>query len=132
VLSADGSGTLQRATGPVKAGSSANTVVFVYKAAPGGLEDGTLTLTVPDGWSGPSIGSHDPGYTTATAGSVGASGSTITLSHVWLSSGSTLTIIYGSRTGGGPGAQAPKGKLGPAVWHAAEQSTPSGTLKPLK
>jgi hypothetical protein len=132
VLSADGSGSLLRATGPVTAGSGGNTVVFVYQAAPGGLEDGALTLSVPNGWSGPSTGSHDAGYTTATAGSVGANGRTITLSHVYLSSGATLTIIYGSRAGGGPGAQAPKGKLGPTVWHASEQSTPSGTLKPLK
>jgi hypothetical protein len=116
----------------VAAASTGNTVVFVYKAAPGGIEDGTLTMTVPDGWSGPSTGSHDPGYITATAGSTSTSGRRITLSDVYLSSDATLTIIYGSRAGGGPGAQAPKSKLGPTVWHASEQSTPSGTLKPLK
>jgi hypothetical protein len=116
----------------VTAGSAGNTVVFIYQAAPGGIEDGTITATVPDGWSGPSTGSHDPGYVSATAGSTGTSGRTITLSHVYLSSGATLTIIYGSRSGGGPGAQAPKGKLGPTIWKASEQSTPTGTLKPLK
>jgi hypothetical protein len=131
VISADGSGTLRRASGPAAPGSPGNTVVFMFQAAPGGIQDGTITLTVPDGWSGPSTGSGDPGYVSATAGSLATSGQTITLSHVYLQSGSTMSIVYGSRTGGGPGANAPK-HVGPALWPVSEQSTPGGKLRRVR
>jgi hypothetical protein len=132
VLSADGSGTLSRATGPVVPGSSGNTVVFVYRAAPGGLQDGTLTLTVPPGWSQPSAAPSDKGFTTASAGQVSVHGRAIVLTHVFLSSGAGLTVIYGSRTAGGPGADAPSVHVGPARWPTAEQTTTAGRLRPLR
>jgi alpha-tubulin suppressor-like RCC1 family protein len=131
VISSDGSGSLRRASGPVSPGSSGNTVVFLFQAAPGGIQDGTLTLTVPDGWSGPATDGGDAGYVVATAGSIAMSGQTITLSHVYLASGSTMSIIYGSRTGNGPGASAPK-HVGPMLWSVAEESTPTGTLRRLR
>ena len=131
VLSADGSGTLHRASGPVAPGSKGNTVVFFFEAAPGGLQDGTVTLTVPTGWSAPSTSSHDAGYVISTGGSISTSGQTITLTHVYLESGETLSVVYGSRSGGGPGASAGKSS-GPVLWQTAEASTPSGKLKSLR
>jgi hypothetical protein len=131
VLSRDGSGRLLRASGPAAPGSAGNTVVFVYEAGPGGLEDGTLRLDVPDGWSAPSAKGGDAGYTIATTGSLSVSGQTITISHVSLAGGATLGVVYGSRTGGGPGARAPK-HVGPRVWRAAEASTSNGKLATLR
>jgi hypothetical protein len=130
VLSPDGAGTLARASGPVAAGSKGNTIVFTYRAGTGGLQDGAVVLTVPDGWSAPSTSPQDPGYVTASTGTVSVSGHTITVAGVTLASGASLTIVYGSRAGGGPGASAPA-KLGPTVWPAAERSSTDGTLKPL-
>lgn len=131
VLAPDGSGTLQRASGPVKAGSSGNTVVFVYTPANGGINDGTIALTVPPGWNHPSLRAGDRGYVTASTGSVSVSGETITVSGVTLATRQSLTLVYGSRAGGGSGASAPSGNVGPAVWPAAERSSSNGTLRPL-
>ena len=131
VLSRDGSGRLLRASGSTAPGSASNTVVFVYEAGPGGLQDGTLELDVPGGWSAPSVKGGDAGYTIATTGSLSVSGQTITISHVTLASGATLSVVYGSRTGGGAGARAPK-RVGPRVWRAAEASTSNGKLQTLR
>jgi hypothetical protein len=131
VISSDGSGTLARATGSVKGGTHGNTVAFVYTAAAGGMADGIVTIRVPDGWSTPSIKATDAGFVAASAGNLSVSGNTIMVSNVTLGTGATLTVIYGSRAGGGPGASSPK-SVGPRIWNASQQSTPSGTLKPLK
>jgi alpha-tubulin suppressor-like RCC1 family protein len=125
VLSPDGSGTLTRASGPVTAGSSGSTVVWTYTAALGGLSDGTLELTVPAGWSVPSTNPKDPGYVTTSPGSLTVSGRTITVSGLTLSSGGIVTIAYGSRAGGGPGAQVPNGDPGPRTWAAKSRSSPT-------
>jgi hypothetical protein len=102
------------------------------RAAAGGLQDGTVTLTVPAGWSPPSVHGGDPGYTAATAGHLSVSGRVITLSDVYLASGSTMSVIYGSRSGGGPGATAPRSHLGPTLWPVSEQSTTAGRLRRLR
>ncbi|HEV2591360.1 MAG TPA: hypothetical protein VGU02_05640 [Gaiellaceae bacterium] len=58
-------------------------------------------------------------------------GQTITLQHVYLTSGSILTVVFGSRSGGGPGARAPS-QPGPLLWRTTEASTAAGTLTPLR
>lgn len=132
VLAPDGSGRLQRASGPAKPASSGNTVVFTYTAGNGGMSNGTITITVPPRWSPPSSRGRDPGCVTASAGSVRVSGRTISITGVTLNSGQTLTIVYGSRSGGGAGAKAPAGNVGPSVWPAAESSSSAGRLTPLR
>jgi hypothetical protein len=131
ILSADGTGTLYRASGPVTPGSNGNTIVFLFDAAPGGLQDGSITLSVPNGWTAPSTDPHNPGYVVTTNGSISTASQTITLRHVTLPSNGRLSIVYGSRTGGGSGAQAGTSS-GPNIWHLAEASTSTGKLRALR
>jgi len=126
VLAPDGSGSLYRATGDATPGSPGNTVVFVFEAAAGGVSGGRLELTVPAGWSAPSTQASDPGYVTASPGAIAVHGQVIELSGLTLKSGDTVTIVYGSRAGGGPGATAAGGAAGPHFWRAREQSSSGG------
>src|SRR5207253_4403393 len=107
VVAKDGSGTLTTPTNTVGVGSTGNTIVFTYTAPTGGLSAGTVTLTVPGGWSTLSPTGNDPGFTVASAGTPSVSGQTFTASNLTLASGDTLTITYGYTGGGGPGATAP-------------------------
>lgn len=132
VLSPDGAGRLARATGSVVKGSVGNTVVFIYIAGSGGIADGELTLTVPAGWSAPSTGNQDAGYSIATAGNIVVRSRTIVVSHLYLAGGGVLTVIYGSRTAGGPGSTASRASVGPTTWPTEERSTPAGILRALK
>lgn len=126
---ADGSGTMSTTTSSVTAGSSANTITFTYTAA-GGVSGGSISLAVPSGWSVPSTTSTAGGYTTASTGTVGVSGQTITVSGVTLTAGATMTITYASTAGSGPGATAPT-TAAQQLWTTHEQSTTSGTLTGL-
>jgi Mg-chelatase subunit ChlD len=126
----DGSGTLTTPTTSVIAGSTGNTLVFSYTAAAGGMSDGEITVAVPSGWSAPSTAPTSPGYTTANAGTVSATGSTIHVSAVTLAGDSTLTITYGNDGSGGPGATA-SSTVGPQTWQAQQRSTATGTLTNL-
>ncbi len=60
--------------------SSANTIVFTYTAAAGGMVNGSLSLDVPPGWSAPSTVSSAPGAVTASLGAASVAGRTITVS----------------------------------------------------
>ena len=53
VDAADGSRTLTTSTTNVANGSTGNTITFTYKAATGGISNGTITLAVPAGWADP-------------------------------------------------------------------------------
>jgi hypothetical protein len=103
----DGSGTLTVSPTSVPVGSSGDTFVFTYTAAAGGLSSGELELTVPTGWSTPSVTPSAAGYVTSTCGVVSVGSSLIAVSHVTLASGASCTITYGSQAGGGPGVFAP-------------------------
>jgi len=131
VLSPDGSGELQRATGDVAAGARGATVVFVFVADKGGLLDGELQLVVPQGWSNPSTDAASAGYVTASPGAVRVRGRTISISGLSLRTGEIVTVVYGSRAHGGPGANAPTGVTGPQLWAATERSSAQGRLKAL-
>jgi alpha-tubulin suppressor-like RCC1 family protein len=129
VLSPDGSGTLTRASGPVTAGAQGNTVVWVFTAAKGGMSEGALELTVPAGWSAPSTNPKDPGYVTASPGTVAVSGRVITVSGLTLPSGGIVTVTYGSRAGGGTGAEAGNGQR---PWSGQARSSAGGRLARLR
>lgn len=131
VLSRDGSGTLLRASGSVAPGSHGDTVVFVFTTAKGGLSGGAIQLTVPAGWTDPSTDPASGGYVSASPGSVTVNGRRITISDLTLADTELLTIVYGSRSGGGPGASAPAGGLGPSIWPVSERSSVSGSFKRL-
>ena len=79
-LAVDGSGTLTTPTTNVAASSAGNTLTFTYTAATGGMRNGSVTLVVPTGWSAPSTTGTAAGYTTASTGTVGVAGQTITVS----------------------------------------------------
>jgi hypothetical protein len=130
VASADGSGKLSTQRTVVSALQTGTTTAFTYTAAPGGTVLGTVKLVVPNGWSAPSTAPLTAGYTTSSSGTLTISSRTIFVTGVTLSSGAQLTITYGARTGGGPGATAP-GVVGTETWTAGERSTTSGTLTAL-
>ncbi len=126
-LSADGSGTMSPSPTSVTAGSTGNTITFTYTAATGGMSNGAVELTVPTGWSAPSLTGLAAGYTTASTGTVGVSGQVITVSGVTLAGGATMTIIYGSKASGGPGATAAT-TAGSQTWTTRQKSTSGGNL----
>jgi len=139
-LGLDGSGTLTSSASTVVASSKGNKLTFTYTAAKGfayngpggskqstagGLSDGSLTLTVPSGWSVPSTSSTAAGYTTASCATtvpptctVAVSGRNITVSGLSLTAGQTVKVIYGAKTG----ATAPS-TTGKQTWVAQEQAT---------
>jgi hypothetical protein len=88
--------------------STSQPVTFTYIApSPAGLSNGAVTLTIPTGWSPPSTSPSAAGYTTASAGTVSVSGSTVTVTALNLDPGATVAIHYGDSSGGGGGALAP-------------------------
>jgi hypothetical protein len=131
VYARDGSGTLTTPTTSVAHGSTGNTIVFTYTVAAGGIKDGTLTLAVPSGWSGPATAPNAAGYTTSNAGAVSVSSRTVVVSSLTRAAGQTVKVTYGSKAGGGPGANAPPTSTGAQTWQAKERSIPGGTLTAL-
>jgi hypothetical protein len=130
VNAADGSGTLTTPTTNVSASQIGNTLTFTYTAAAGGINNGTVTLVVPAGWSAPSTTGANAGYSTSSAGTLAVAAQTITVSSLTLAGGSTFTIVYGSTAGGGPGATATS-STGAQTWQAQAKSTAGGTLANL-
>src|ERR1019366_3327339 len=68
-----------------------------------------------------------PGYTTASTGAVSVAGQTITVSGVTLAGAATMTVVYGSTGGGGPGATAGT-TAGANVFQTQQRSTVGGVL----
>ena len=131
VVAADGAGTMKASIATVPHGAAHKTVQFTYKAPAGGIKGGSITLTVPQGWSAPSLAPTAGGHVTATGGgTLSVSGRTIIVSGLTRTAGQTVVIAYGSRAGGGPGATAP---ASPATqtWVTKERSTAGGVLTPL-
>jgi len=107
VTTPDGAGTMTVSPTSVVAGSTTNTLTFTYKASGGALNDGTIDVTVPIGWTPPSlpiINARGPyaGYTTSTCGyvSIGDGGDGIDVTGVTLADNATCTITYGDPSGG--------------------------------
>ena len=130
VLAADGSGTAVASTPTVTNASSRNTLVFTYRVAAGGVSNGQIALTVPDGWSAPSLVETDAGYVTAAVGAPSVSERTVRLSGLTLGGGARVQLVYGSPVGGGPGATAPA-TGGDEDWVVASRASDEGTLTNL-
>jgi hypothetical protein len=131
VDAADGSGTMSASPSFVGPGSGGNTLTFTYTAAAsGGVAAGGIEIAAPSGWSVPSTTGGAAGYTTATCGSVSASGQTIQVTGVSVGPGASCTIKYGDKSLGGTGASAPSSP-GTSTFGAEEKSTGSGTLTAL-
>ena len=114
----------------VRSGSAGNTLAFVYTAAPGGISNGAVSLSVPSGWPAPSTAGSDPGFTKTSAGVLSVAGQTLTISGLTRSESQPVTITYGAKSSGGPGASAPTAG-GPQSWQAQSRASVAGTLQPL-
>jgi hypothetical protein len=125
VLSADGSGDIKTTLPDVSAGSNVHGTL-IYTPAPGGIDDGAVTVDVPTGWSAPSTNPGDPGYVTANAGTVSTLGQTITVSGLTLP-GKTLKIKYGAGSSGAIVGST----TGPVTWTTMQKSSSGGTLTAL-
>ncbi len=131
IPSADGVGTVSVDPASVAAGSTGKTLSFAYVAAAGGIDDGGLTITVPAGWTPPSVSAAAAGAVSATCGTASVAGMTINVTGVTIAGGSGCTIVYGSNSGGGAGASAPS-TTGTATFATSEMSTAGGALSPLR
>jgi hypothetical protein len=131
VFAPDGSGSMTPSQSTVAHAVTGKTLTFTYSVAAGGMSNGTLTLVVPSGWSVPSTTGSAPGYVTAGTGTVVVSNRTITVSGITRAGGTTVSITYGSKAAGGPGATAPPTAVGAQTWQARQRSTGAGTLTNL-
>ncbi len=130
VYAANGSGSMSLSPKSFSRSSPHHTLTFTYRAARGGIWRGTLTLAVPAGWSSPSTSPTAPGSVRTSVGRVSVSGRTITVSIPLLAAAHSITITYGSRVSGGPGATAPA-HASRQTWPAQERSIPQGKLTDL-
>ena len=130
IYAPDGSGTATTPTTNVSASQTGNTVVFTYTVATGDMSAGGVKLTIPAGWTAPSVAANNAGYTTSSAGTVAVAGQVVTISAMTLTAGSTVTITYGSKAGGGAGATA-TAVTGAQTWQFQEHSTAGGVFTNL-
>jgi hypothetical protein len=119
-------GTMTRSVMWVPAGATGRTIAFVFKAPPSGLGDGNVRLTVPDGWSPPSLSKTAAGYSSSSTGTPKVMGRTIVVTGLNLAPSQPFAIIYGDPSHGGPGATTPT-STGAQVWSAKELSSTVGT-----
>ena len=94
----------------VLAGGSGYTMTIEYTAGSTTWGSGTLKIIIPDGWSAPSINSNDPGYFTVSVtngnydGSLKSGQTIIVYASSLIANTGKITVVYGSKSGGGPGA----------------------------
>jgi hypothetical protein len=122
VYAPDGSGTTTSSISGVSAGQTGRTVTLTYTAATGGMLTGSLTVTVPSGWTAPAT-SAGPGYTTSSVGTVSVAGQTITITGITRTAAQTVVVTYGS---GGTATAA--STAGAQAWQIQEASTSGGVL----
>ncbi|MCX8093588.1 MAG: hypothetical protein N3E50_05425 [Candidatus Goldbacteria bacterium] len=114
----------------VAAGTIGNTMTITFTNGPDTWGNGTLKVIIPAGWSAPSLSGLNPGYYTVSV--VGGSyvgtmvnGQTIIIyvNNLQANTG-TVTIVYGSKALGGPGATSQSG-TGTAIFII--ENNPVGT-----
>lgn len=127
-----GEGTASILPTRVMIGGTGNTITIEYTAgATAWTSGGTLKVIIPSGWSVPSITGTDAGYFTAsvTGGTFDGSsrsGSTIIVNSNSLNANTgKITVTYGAKGSGGPGATA-QNFAGVAIFMV--QSNPSGSV----
>ena len=128
--SADGSGTLTTPTTTVLASSTGNTITFTYTAATGGISSGAVPWSFPRAGAPPQRPAPRPASPPRQPGPLPCPPRRSPCPGLTLSSGSQLTIVYGSKASSGPGATAAS-TLGAQTWQAQEKSTTGGTLTNL-
>jgi len=111
-------GTVKTTPTTIPNASAGTTITFTYTAPNSGLQDGSLTILVPPGWT-PPVTTHAIGCTVATAGTLTTTGQAIIVSTLTLPPKGQMVISYGATSGGscaaGDGATAPSTDGAP-VW----------------
>jgi len=131
VLAADGSGTCTLSPSQVTE-NTIETLTFTFTASET-MDGGSITITVPGGWSVPQGTSGIEGYTvassTGTIGTITFSGQTLTVPITTLASSETITVVYGS---GGDLSKAKvqdvTGRGGSVLFAVSSKSSAGGTL----
>ncbi len=130
VTAGDGTGAVSESPSTVITSSTGNDLTFTYTAPAGGLDNGTLTLLIPTGWTAPGNGFSAGGIGGSCSGDAnnGAteSGQLVTISGLSLTGSTTCTIDYGI-SGFNSGDTAPS-TPGPYTFTLQEASTATGTL----
>jgi hypothetical protein len=133
VTALDGTGTITVSPTTVITSSTGNDLTFTFTAPAGGMDNGTLTLLIPSGWTAPGGGGSAGGIGGSCAGiaenGASESGQLVTISELSLDGGSTCTIDYGI-SGSNSGDTAPSTN-GPSTFTTEEASTATGTLTPI-
>ena len=114
----------------VAAGTTGNTIIITFTNGQDTWGNGTLKVIIPDEWSAPSLTGTNPGYYTVSvsggsyAGTM-VNGQTIIIyvNNLQATTG-TVTITYGSKVLGGPGA-ASQSNTGTAIFKV--ENNPVGT-----
>ncbi len=113
----------------VAAGTTGNTMTITFTNGSDTWGSGTLKIIIPDGWSAPSLSGTNPGYYTVSviggsyAGTM-VNGQEIIIYVNNLQEDGTITVVYGSKSSGGPGATSQSG-TGTAVFKV--ENNPVGT-----
>ena len=102
----DGDGTMSVAPTSVPYAGTGQTLTFTYTASAAGMVDGSISVTMPAGWTAPQTGSSGgAGYVSVTcaacvntAPSIAAAGQVATISSVSLPANGTLTLTYANAT----------------------------------
>ena len=108
-----------------------NTITFTYTAATGGINNGSVTLVVPAGWSAPSTTGANAGYTTASSGTVAVAepDDHRLLAHPRRRRAPSRSPTA-TRAAAGP-APPQLRRTGAQTWQAQEKSTSAGSLANL-
>jgi uncharacterized delta-60 repeat protein len=111
-----GEGSIAVGVTNVNTGSAGNQLVFTYKNGPVAWDSspgsGRLKITVPAGWSQPSLVYNDPGNVYVepifmVTPSLSINGSDIIVDVPGLKANYGIIVTYGNKSFGGPGAVAP-------------------------
>jgi hypothetical protein len=118
----ENAGSLAATPTSLAGGTSGSTINLTYSASVR-IQKATVSIVVPDGWSAPSKSPAAPGYVTSSAGTVSITGRTIAVSGFnFGQKGGRVTVVFGSKAGGGPGAASPA-IAATQVWQGSARGT---------
>ena len=129
-VTVDNAGSLTATPATVVGGSSGNTLTLTYSADMR-IQKAAVKISVPAGWSAPSKSGVAPGYVTASAGTVSIADRTILVSGFNFGQrGGSVTVTFGSKAAGGPGAASPALSVS-QVWGGSARSPQTGSMTPI-
>jgi len=126
----DGLGSMTVLPGTLAAAASGASLTFTYVAPTGGLQGGEVDITVPSGFTPPSLTPSAPGYVSANSGQVAVQGMVVKVTNLTLPAGGALSIDYGDTSQGGSGASAPTA-AGAYTFSTQEMTVAGGSPAPI-